>query len=111
MNLNKLSSSNNIMSAIKRAKLTILKDSKSSMNNLNSSINNVSSSYNESNKNINRTNINFNIYNNAFASSQIGSYQIKGIHKETNKQLNISKQSNMSSLINNKFKYLFINKK
>ena len=81
------------------------------MNNLNNSINNVSSSFNEGNKNINRTNINFNIYNNAFASSQVGSYQIKGIQKDTKKKINISKQSNISSIINNKFKYLFINKK
>ena len=111
MNLKKLSSGNNLISGIKREKLNILKDSKSPMNNLNNSINNVSSSFNEGNKNINRTNINFNIYNNAFASSQVGSYQIKGIQKDTKKKINISKQSNISSIINNKFKYLFINKK
>jgi len=111
MNLNKLSTGSNLISAIKKAKLAILKESKSSMNNLNNSINNVSSSLNECNKNINRTNINFNIYNNSFASSQIGSYQIKGIKKETNKKINISKQSNIPSIINNKFKYLFMNKK
>ena len=42
------------------------------------------------------------------SNNQIGSYQIKGLQRS--KKQNLQTDSNKSSIINNKFKYLFFKK-
>ena len=96
---NKFQIGNNLISAIRRAKLTFLKDSKSSTNYLNNS--NMTLSDNNNNKNINSHII-------SRSNNQIGSYQIRGLHRS--KKQNIQTDSNKTSIINNKFKFLFFKK-
>ena len=106
-NLTKYPTGSNLISAIRRAKLTFLKDSKSSMNFFNST-NNSSINLNENNykrnPNITLSNYNNNVHN------KVGEYQIKGL-QNGNRRNNLQSDSNITtSIINNKFKFLFSKK-
>ena len=76
-NLTKYPTGSNLISAIRRAKLTFLKDSKTSMNFFNST-NNSSINLNENNYKRN-PNITLSNYNNNNVHNKVGEYQIKGL--------------------------------
>ena len=104
---NKFQIGNNLISAIRRAKLTFLKDSKSTNNYLNS-LNMTLNDNNNNNNNNKNKNINMNTHIISHSNNQIGSYQIKGLQR--NKKPNLQTESNKSLISNNKFKFLFFKK-
>ena len=95
------------MSAVTRAKLSFLKESKSNMNFLNKSTKNA-----VINKNNKSLNISLNDYNNSFESFHNTSYQEKQL-KNCSTKINLTNENNTISKLNhhNRYKYLFINKK
>ena len=94
------------MSAVTRAKLSFLKESKSNMNFLNKSTKNA-----VINKNNKSLNISLNDYNNSFETFHDTSYKEKQLNNSSTK-INISTENNNISKLNhnNRYKYLFINK-
>ena len=94
------------MSAVTRAKLSFLKESKSNMNFLNKSTKNA-----VINKNNKSLNISLNDYNNSFETFHDSSYKEKQLNNSSTK-INISTENNNISKLNhnNRYKYLFINK-
>ncbi len=98
------SNKSKIISAVTRAKLSFLKESYSNFNYLNNSTKNVLIN----NKSLN---ISLNNYNNSFASTTTNSYQIKGINQNISHKTLQTENNNVTKLTNNKYKFLFINKK
>ena len=95
------------ISAVTRAKLSFLKTSKSNMNFLNKSTKNA-----VINKNNKSLNISFNDSNNSFDSFHNNSFQEKQVNNHSKNIILPIENNNISKLNhNNRYKYLFINKK